>query len=138
MALFEIVTMTDDSGMSRVLTDDLARRTGRELSAPDAAPPSVDLTGCLAGVVESPDELGELSEEDRGRWYALALAATAADIVGAARGAHALACEYAKVREQYGSTIGSYQAVAHLLAESLELIEGKELPGIAILEEGTK
>ena len=24
MALFEIVTMTDDSGMSRVLTDDLA------------------------------------------------------------------------------------------------------------------
>ena len=24
MALFEIVTMTDDSGMSRVLTDDIA------------------------------------------------------------------------------------------------------------------
>ena len=33
-------------------------------------------------------------------------------------------CEYAKVREQYGATIGSYQAVAHLLAESLALIEG--------------
>ena len=36
----------------------------------------------------------------------------------------ALAVEYAKVREQYGATIGSYQAVGHLLAESLALIEG--------------
>ncbi len=43
---------------------------------------------------------------------------------GAARGAYDLACDYAKVREQYGKTIGSYQAVAHLLAESLVLIEG--------------
>ena len=42
----------------------------------------------------------------------------------AARGAHTLACEYAKIREQYGKSIGSYQAVAHLLAESLALIEG--------------
>ena len=54
----------------------------------------------------------------------LALTVTCADLVGAARGAHALACEYAKVREQYGATIGSYQAVGHLLAESLALIEG--------------
>ena len=66
----------------------------------------------------------ELSEEDAGRWHALALAVTCADLVGAARGTHALACEYAKVREQYGATIGSYQAVGHLLAESLALIEG--------------
>ncbi len=33
-------------------------------------------------------------------------------------------CDYAKIREQYGKSIGSYQAVAHLLAESLALIEG--------------
>jgi alkylation response protein AidB-like acyl-CoA dehydrogenase len=84
----------------------------------------VDLTKSLAGVIESPAELAELSEEDSGRWYALALAATTADIIGAARGTHTLATEYAKVREQYGSTIGSYQAVAHLLAESSALIEG--------------
>ena len=44
--------------------------------------------------------------------------------MGAARGTHALATEYAKVREQYGAPIGSYQAVAHLLAEGLALIEG--------------
>jgi hypothetical protein len=107
-----------------ILADDLSRRLGREPSVADAAAESVDLTKSLAGVVESPPELDELSEEDAGRWKALALTVTCADLVGAARGAHALATEYAKVREQYGATIGSYQAVAHLLAESLALIEG--------------
>jgi alkylation response protein AidB-like acyl-CoA dehydrogenase len=75
-------------------------------------------------VVESPAELAELSEEDASRWYALALTATTADLVGAARGTLALATDYAKMREQYGATIGSYQAVGHLLAEGLALIEG--------------
>jgi alkylation response protein AidB-like acyl-CoA dehydrogenase len=65
-----------------------------------------------------------LTSEQAQRWYALALAVTTADLVGAARGTHALATEYAKVREQYGAAIGSYQAVAHMLAEGLALIEG--------------
>jgi hypothetical protein len=107
-----------------VLTDDLARRVGRGLSATTSEYESIDLTGSLAGVAESPSELAELSEEDAGRWYALALTATTADLVGAARGTLALAGEYAKAREQYGATIGSYQAIGHLLAESLALIEG--------------
>jgi alkylation response protein AidB-like acyl-CoA dehydrogenase len=42
------------------------------------------------------------------------------------RGAHALAVGYAKVRAQYGHPIGSYQAISHLLAEGLALIEGSE------------
>ena len=75
-------------------------------------------------MVESPPELAELSDEDADRWYALALAVTSAELVGAARGALALATDYAKVREQYGAPIGSYQAVGHLLAEGLALIEG--------------
>jgi len=107
-----------------VLMDDLGRRIGRAPSPPEDEPHTVDLTRSLAGVVESPPELGELSDDDAGRWRALALTITCADIVGAARGAHALACDYAKVREQYGATIGSYQAVAHMLAESLALTEG--------------
>ncbi|MFB1297887.1 acyl-CoA dehydrogenase family protein [Mycobacterium sp. pW049] len=116
--------LVDVPYLGPVLIDDLQSRLGRSVSSPEDVPESVDLTRSLAGVVESPGELGELSDEDAGRWYALALAATTADIVGAARGTHALATEYAKVREQYGSAIGSYQAVAHLLAESLALIEG--------------
>lgn len=116
--------LVDVPFLGPVLADDLTRRLGRTVAAPESAPESVDLTGCLAGVVESPQELGELSEVDAGRWYALALTATTADLVGAARGTLTLATDYAKVREQYGATIGSYQAVGHLLAESLALIEG--------------
>jgi hypothetical protein len=107
-----------------VLNDDLGRRLDREVAAPASDPESIDLTRSLAGVSESPPELAQLSDEDASRWYALALTATTADLVGAARGALALANDYAKVREQYGATIGSYQAVGHLLAEGLALIEG--------------
>lgn len=106
-----------------VLADDLKRRTGGDVAV-SAAFGSVDLTNSLAGVVESPAELSACGDEDAGRWRALALTATCADLVGSARGAHGLAVEYAKVREQYGATIGSYQAVGHLLAEGLALIEG--------------
>ncbi len=83
-----------------------------------------DLTRPVAGLVGTTTELGELSDDAAQRWYALALVATCADLVGASRGANALATEYAKVREQYGATIGSYQAVRHMLAEGQALIEG--------------
>jgi alkylation response protein AidB-like acyl-CoA dehydrogenase len=115
--------LVDVPFLGPVLADDLGRRIGRPVvDAP--ATETIDLTRSLAGVLESPAELTELSDEDNGRWYALALTATTADLVGAARGTLALATDYAKVREQYGATIGSYQAVGHLLAESLALIEG--------------
>lgn len=118
--------LVDVPFLGPVLADDLARRLDREvkIGADEAATAGVDLTRSTVGAVESPAELGELSNEDALRWQALALTATSADLVGAARGVHALAVDYAKVREQYGSTIGSYQAVAHLLAEGLALIEG--------------
>ncbi|WP_066898568.1 acyl-CoA dehydrogenase family protein [Mycolicibacterium houstonense] len=118
--------LVDVPFLGPVLADDLGRLLDREVTVGtgEAATPGVDLTRSTVGVAESPVELGELSAEDALRWQALALTATSADLVGAARGAHALAVDYAKVREQYGSTIGSYQAVAHLLAEGLALIEG--------------
>ncbi|WP_205874795.1 acyl-CoA dehydrogenase family protein [Mycobacterium camsae] len=83
-----------------------------------------DLTRTCTGLAGGSTQLGEVPAEVADRWVALALVGTAADLVGCARGAHALACDYAKIREQYGKSIGSYQAVAHLLAESLALIEG--------------
>lgn len=138
--------LVDVAFLGPVLADDLSHRLGREVSPPASAPRSVDLTRSLVGVVESPEALAELSDEDAGRWYALALTATTADLVGAARGTLALATEYAKVREQYGATIGSYQAVRHLLAEGLALIEGSisvlrhaawavdELPAVEAIE----
>ena len=89
-----------------------------------AAREAADLTRVTAAVSGPAQAAGELTDEQAQRCYALALAVTTADLVGAARGAHTLATEYAKVREQYGSAIGSYQAVAHMLAEGLALIEG--------------
>ena len=83
-----------------------------------------DLTRANAKIAGTPVTLGEVSSDVAGQWRALALVATTADLVGIARGAHAVACDYAKIREQYGKQIGSYQAIAHLLAESLALIEG--------------
>lgn len=106
------------------------------------ASPGVDLTRWAAPVSAAAAVVGEIDPQ---RAQALALVVTAADILGAARGAFDLACDYAKVREQYGKAIGSYQAVAHLLAESLVLIEGsvsilryaawavdEEEPGVAV------
>ncbi|BBY62334.1 acyl-CoA dehydrogenase family protein [Mycolicibacterium helvum] len=85
---------------------------------------AADLTRVTAAVAGTPEAVGQLTTEQAQRWYALALVITTADLVGAARGTHTLATEYAKVREQYGAAIGSYQAVAHMLADGLALIEG--------------
>jgi alkylation response protein AidB-like acyl-CoA dehydrogenase len=95
----------------------LTARTGAEL-------PGADLTRVSAEVIGPLEVAGQLSGEHAGRWLALALAVTSADMLGAARGAPALAGGYARHRAQCGESLGSYQAVAHPLAEGLALIEG--------------
>jgi hypothetical protein len=111
----------DARGYQRALALDGTTVLAGELGAAGEA---VDLTRSTADVVGTAGAIGELDIDAAGRWLALALATTSADLVGTARGAHTLACDYAKIREQYGHSIGSYQAIAHLLAESLALIEG--------------
>lgn len=146
--------LVDTPFLGPVLADDLARHVGQDASAATVAvadrvidargarralslsggavsaadvqalTDGVDLTRAEAKIVGSPETLGEVSAAAAEQWRALALVTTTADLVGIARGAHAVACDYAKIREQYGKQIGSYQAIAHLLAESLALIEG--------------
>lgn len=146
--------LVDTPFLGPVLADDLGRHVGVDVSAATVAigdrvvdargarralslsggtvlavdvevsPQSVDLTRADGTVAGSPEPLGDVSPEVSEQWRALALVTTTADLVGIARGAHAVACDYAKIREQYGKQIGSYQAIAHLLAESLALIEG--------------
>jgi acyl-CoA dehydrogenase-like protein len=146
--------LVDTPFLGPVLADDLARRVGVDASGTtvavddrvidargarravslsgsavlaadvQASPDGVDLTRADAKIVGPPETLGEVSPEVAEQWRALALVATTADLVGVSRGAHAVACDYAKIREQYGKQIGSYQAIAHMLAESLALIEG--------------
>ncbi|NNN28841.1 acyl-CoA dehydrogenase [Streptomyces sp. S3(2020)] len=86
--------------------------------------PGADLTRQSACVTGPAEPIATLTAETATRSRALALVATTADLLGTARGAHALAVAHAKLREQYGRPIGTYQAVAHLLAEGLALIEG--------------
>jgi len=111
----------DAREISRVLALDgnrlLVGRTGQARAGADLTRVSAEVTGPF-------EPAGELSAAQAGRWRALALVLTTADLLGAARGAHALACGYAKDRRQYGQAIGAYQAVAHPLAEGLALIEG--------------
>src|ERR1700722_19263243 len=146
--------LVDAPFLGPVLADDLARRvgadgTGATIAVDDRAIDArgyqralmlsgttvlavdlgavgggADLTRAEAEIAGTPAEVGEVSEDVAAQWRALALVTTTADLVGIARGAHGLACDYAKIREQYGKAIGSYQAIAHLLAESLALIEG--------------
>src|SRR5262249_49430652 len=65
----------------------------------EAAGACADLTRSEAALAGSPVVVGEVPDDAAGRWWALALVATTADLVGIARGAHALACDYAKIRE---------------------------------------
>jgi alkylation response protein AidB-like acyl-CoA dehydrogenase len=91
---------------------------------------STDLTrGVLAcgpstRVTLVPDQGRTLTADDVTAWTALGIALTAADLVGTMRGAVQLACDYAKDRRQYGSPIGSFQAVQHLLADAFVALEG--------------
>jgi alkylation response protein AidB-like acyl-CoA dehydrogenase len=119
VAIGDVVIDADGIGSALRLAGTTVESVGVG-DARDAA----DLTRISAAVSGTAEALGELTAEQAQRWYALALVVTTAELVGAARGTHTLATEYAKVREQYGATIGSYQAVAHMLAEGLALIEG--------------
>jgi alkylation response protein AidB-like acyl-CoA dehydrogenase len=65
-----------------------------------------------------------LEADDMARWQSLGLAVACADLVGTMRGALGLATEYAKERKQYGATIGSFQAVQHMLADAHVATEG--------------
>jgi hypothetical protein len=103
----------------------IALRDNTVLTGPlRATATSVDLTRTAAAPDGPHKPAGQISAAHAARWRALALVLTSAEMLGAARRAHALACDYAKVRAQYGKTIGSYQAVSHPLAEGLALIEG--------------
>ena len=110
-------------GAARIAVDARGYRRGLELrdttvlaadrrGAPDCGPDPHRRQVAGAG-----EQLGELSAEAADPLACARPGRHIADLVGTSRGALALATEYAKIREQYGNTIGSYQAVAHLLAE---------------------
>ena len=95
-----------------------------------AAELRTDLTRPVAGprsstaIVPDASTGRSLTADDLRTWLALGLAVTCADLVGTMRGAIELAVEYARSRQQFGRSIGSFQAVQHLLADAYVLAEG--------------
>jgi hypothetical protein len=73
---------------------------------------TVDLSARRAASVDT----GPDRERRRGRSTLLGRVAAAAEMLGAAEAAVALAVEHAAHREQFGRPIGTFQAVRHLLA----------------------
>ena len=116
-------TAIDARGATRALALDGTRLLSAPLGDPAGC---ADLTRAAAPLARPLQAAGEISAAHATRWRALAISVTTAEMVGAARGAHALAVGYARVRAQYGHPVGSYQAISHLLAEGLALIEGSE------------
>src|SRR5262249_29481764 len=100
------------------------------LAETDGASDGADLTRTIRSlppgvpVVRVPDQPRRLTREDLDAWAALGLALTSADLVGLMRGVLDLSVAYARERRQYGVSIGTFQAVQHLLAEARCLIEG--------------
>jgi alkylation response protein AidB-like acyl-CoA dehydrogenase len=96
----------------------------------DSASHGTDLTRTVraipaaAPVLPVPDQSRLLTRADLDSWATLGLALTSADLVGLMRGVLDLAVAYAQERRQYGASIGSFQAVQHLLAEARCLMEG--------------
>jgi alkylation response protein AidB-like acyl-CoA dehydrogenase len=81
-----------------------------------------DVGGTAAARIQ--DQRRPLTSEQLARWSAFAIAMTCADLVGTMTGAVQLACEYAKVRCQYGVPIGAFQAIQHKLADAFVATEG--------------
>ena len=111
-----LVLVPDDDGFALATVDASDRGDGPDLTRPTVA---VDTSGA-----EPVDTERRLGADELDRWTALALAITAADLVGVMRGAIDLTVGYAKERRQYGHPIGSFQAVQHLLADTLVHLEG--------------
>ena len=90
----------------------------------------VDLTRTVVGCASEsavsplPEASRSLEPEELVHWHSLGLAVACADLVGVMRGAITLAADYARERKQYGATIGSFQAVQHLLADAQVAMEG--------------
>jgi alkylation response protein AidB-like acyl-CoA dehydrogenase len=103
----------------------LGVRDGFAVARPVLAPAAhVDLTRPTASLGTDATAVGDIDADDLACWQALALALTCADLVGTMQGALDVTCAYAKEREQYGTAIGSFQAVQHLLADAHVLTEG--------------
>ena len=122
----------DGAGATAVLVlEDQGEGDGPRLVAlaPGEAGAPLDLTRCWVRPdpgqrLEVGDLGGPIGPEALGRFECRALALLSADLVGLSAAALSQAVDYAQGRIQFGSPIGSFQAVQHLCAEQAVTVEG--------------
>jgi 3-oxochol-4-en-24-oyl-CoA dehydrogenase len=103
---------------------DMVRNVVLPVDRLDLVPgPSVDLTRTVASVDPTDIQADGATSPEASRARLLVLVLAAAEASGVARWCLDTAVGYAKVREQFGRQIGSFQAVKHLCAEMLETSE---------------
>ena len=102
-----LVTATTPTGPGVFLVTGGFRRTAQRLSDGDKVA-TIDLDETAATQVDG----------DAARLEQLTVALTCAEQLGVTEGALALTAAYAKTREQFGRPIGTFQAVAHRLADA--------------------
>jgi alkylation response protein AidB-like acyl-CoA dehydrogenase len=101
----------------------------RSTAGPAAEPfETLDLTRPMARLVldrtpATQIDLGDSPSEQIQRIFDLAVIVVAAEQLGGAQRCLEMAVEYAKIREQFGRPIGSFQAIKHRCADLLVLIE---------------
>ena len=104
-----------------VLADAEAVRLVTPATAP-ATEPAMDETRSVGWVRETGVAIG--GPADAQRLFDRASAGYAAEMLGASERMLEVSVEYAKVREQFGRPIGSFQAIKHRLADALVDVEG--------------
>jgi alkylation response protein AidB-like acyl-CoA dehydrogenase len=117
-AVADVVLIADLTGVQAVATNRLNPHAPNHGCLPLA-----DISTGSAVAIASGD--GALEDFDRAidEWLLL----TASSLVGLSAGALAIAVEYAKERTAFGAPIGSFQGIAHPLADAATAIDGARL-----------
>jgi alkylation response protein AidB-like acyl-CoA dehydrogenase len=117
----QAIVLAEDRQLLLVdLHDDNRQRVDNLASAPLA---DVKFDSSSASEIASGAGAVSMFESAVDEWLSL----TAAALVGIASAAHRVACEYARERKAWDLPIGSYQAVAHPLADDATHIDGARL-----------
>jgi alkylation response protein AidB-like acyl-CoA dehydrogenase len=118
-AVCDALLVPGAGGMLLVRTPPAARRPVANLGSAPLA--DVDIgTGVELATGDAAEALFEAALDE---WLVL----TAAALVGMATAAHEAACAYAAERRAFGALIGSYQGVAHPLADDATALDGARL-----------
>lgn len=122
-AVCDQALVLDGDRLVLLAVDGAARRPVPNLAAAPLADIHLDTAAGRTTVLASGDAAHRAYEAALDDWLVL----TAAAVVGAGAAAHDLGCAYAAERRAFGAPIGSFQGVAHPLADDATHLDGARL-----------